>query len=137
MAFLRKNLFRPIDGASLAAFRIGFGLLGLGYTAYVFQQDWIAQRWIEPAFHFYYPGFQWVTPWPGNGLYLHVCVMAVCAVCIALGAFYRVAAFVFALGFTYLFLLEATNFENHYHLFLLLCWMLVFTPTHRVFSVDS
>jgi hypothetical protein len=48
-----------------------------------------------------------------------------------------VAAFVFALGFTFLFLLEAAEFENHSHLFLLLCWILVFTPAHRAFSFDS
>ena len=66
MAFLQKILFRPVDGASLAAFRIGFGLLGVGYTAFLFREDWIAQRWIEPVFHFYYPGFRWVAPWPGG-----------------------------------------------------------------------
>lgn len=137
MAFLRDRLLLPVDGASLAAFRIGFGLFGIGYIAYLLRSDWIARHWIEPAFHFHFPGFHWVAPWPGDGLYLHVGVMAVCAACIALGAFYRVAALVFALGFSHLFLLEAAEFENHNHLFLLLCWILVITPAHRAFSVDS
>jgi vitamin K-dependent gamma-carboxylase len=137
MVLLRKNLFRPVDGASLAAFRMGFGLLGLGYVARLLHRGWISRHWIEPVYHFHYPGFDWVSPWPGDGLYLHVGVMAVCAACVAAGLFHRVAAFVFALGFTHLFLLEAAEFENHYYLFLLLCWIMVIAPAHRVWSVDA
>ena len=136
-ARLSSFLFRPVDGASLAAFRVAFGGFGVGFVWNLLHEDRIARLWIEPGFHFHYEGFHWVARWPGDGLYVHVGVMAVCAAAMALGAYYRVASLVFALGFTHLFLLEASEFENHHYLFLLLCWILVFAPAQRVFSVDA
>ena len=48
--------------------------------------------------------------------------LAILGLCIAAGCCYRVACVLFALGFTYVFLLDATNYQNHYYLIILLSW---------------
>jgi vitamin K-dependent gamma-carboxylase len=39
-------------------------------------------------------------------------------------------------GLTYIFLLEKTNYLNHAYLFCWLCFVMIFLPAHRAFSVD-
>ncbi len=43
---------------------------------------------------------------------------------VAAGAWYRWSSLVLALLFTYLFLIEKTNYQNHYYLMMLLAWWL-------------
>ena len=50
----------PVDGASLAVFRICFGLIMLAEVCRYFITGWIAAYYIEPEFHFTYPFFSWV-----------------------------------------------------------------------------
>ncbi|HEY9226418.1 MAG TPA: HTTM domain-containing protein, partial [Gemmatimonadaceae bacterium] len=61
---LRVRLATPVDGASLAVFRIGFGVIMVWEVARYFLSGWIARYYIEPRFHFTYFGFDWVHPWP-------------------------------------------------------------------------
>ena len=44
---------------------------------------------------------------------------------------------VFAIGFTYFFLLERTNYQNHYYLLMLLSWLLTVLPLNRLLSFDA
>src|SRR5688572_28868545 len=99
-------LARPVDGASLAAFRVMFGLLLAWEVVRYFEHGWIERYYIRPTFHFTYPLFEFVSPWPGYGMYLHFAIMGVLALCVALGSFYRVSAALFWLAFTYVFLLD-------------------------------
>jgi vitamin K-dependent gamma-carboxylase len=134
---LRALLFSPVDIASLVAFRIAFGGIMLWEVIRFFSHDRIARYWIEPAFHFTYPGFHWVQPWPGHGMYIHLAVLAVFALLITAGAFYRVSAVCFSLGFIYTFLLEQTVYLNHLYLVCLISFLMIFLPAHRAFSVDG
>jgi hypothetical protein len=134
---LRRRLFAPVDIASLVVFRIGFGAIMLWEVARYFTKGWIATHWLDPKFHFTYPGFHWVQPWPGNGLYVHMAVLGVLATLIAAGAFYRVATVLFFLGFTYTFLLEHTLYLNHLYFVCLVSFLMIFVPAHRAFSVDA
>jgi vitamin K-dependent gamma-carboxylase len=59
-----SRLLRPVDIASLVAFRIAFGALMLVAVARYFAHGWIERFFIEPTFFFKYPGFTWVVPWP-------------------------------------------------------------------------
>jgi hypothetical protein len=63
--------------------------------------------------------------------------LIVLAVCIAAGCCYRLACILFAAGFTYVFLLDATNYQNHYYLIILLSWALAIVPANRAVSVDA
>lgn len=128
---------RPVDGSSMAAFRIAFGVLGLLGVVRFFAYGWIPELYIEPAYHFTYWGFGWVQPWPGWGLYLHFGLMGLFSLGIALGYKYRICAALFFLSFTYVELLDKTTYLNHYYLVSLLSFLIIFMPLHRTAAVDA
>src|SRR5688572_14029829 len=110
LARWREYLLAPVDGASLAVFRACFGLIMLWEVIRYFAYGWVADYYIEPPFQFTYPFFSWVRPWPGNGMYWHFLVLGEFALLMAVGRFYRPAAWGFFLGFTYVFLLEKAGY---------------------------
>jgi vitamin K-dependent gamma-carboxylase len=79
----------------------------------------------------------WLRPLPGAGMTWLFAALAFLAVLIALGLCYRAAACLFFLGYTYAFLLEQSNYQNHLYLFCLLAFLLLFTSPHREFSLDA
>jgi hypothetical protein len=70
-------------------------------------------------------------------MYLHFWVMGVLALLMALGLFYRVAAPLFYLAFTYVFLLDKAYYLNHFYLIVLLSFLLCLIPAHRTASLDG
>lgn len=102
-----------------------------------YSHGWISRYWIEPTYNFPYEGFEWVTPWPGHGMYIHFVVLAISALFILLGFLYRISTIIFFLGFTYVFLLEKANYLNHFYLICLISFLICFVPLHRYFSIDS
>jgi hypothetical protein len=126
-----------VDIASLVVFRIAFGAIMLWEVIRYFQHGWISRYWIEPAFHFQYYGFDWVTPWPGPGMYLHFVVLGLAASCILCGLWYRVATVVMALGFAWMFLLEQARYLNHFYLIMLIAMIMVVVPAHTDASIDA
>jgi vitamin K-dependent gamma-carboxylase len=134
---LRAMMFSPVDPSSLVALRIAFGGIMIWEVVCYFLNGWIAEYWIEPAFHFTYPGFDWVKPWPGDGMYVHMAILGVLAAFIAAGWFYRASATLFFLGFTYTFLLERARYLNHFYFVCLISLLMIFVPAHRAFSLDA
>lgn len=134
---LTKAAFQPVDNASATVFRICFGLI-MAHWAWDYLTTGIVTRmYVEPKFHFTYYLFDWVQPWPGSGMYLHFVALIVLALCIATGCFYRLSSWLFAVGFTYVFLLERTNYQNHYYLIGLIAWWLPVLPLQANVSVDA
>lgn len=134
---LAARASRPVDGSSAAVFRVAFGLVGLVAVIRFFAHGWIDDLYLAPAHHFSYVGFEWVQPWPGPLMYGHFALLGVLAACIAVGYRYRLAALLFALGFTYVELIDKTTYLNHYYWVSLAGLLLVFLPLHRVWSVDA
>ncbi len=130
-------LFKPVDISFLVFFRILFGGIMLWEVYRYFTNGWIRRYYIEPAINFTYYGFSWVKPWPGQGMYIHFLVLGVAAACLMVGFFYRFAAPVFFLTFTYAFLLEQTRYLNHLYLVCLIGFVMCFLPAERAFSVDA
>ena len=126
-----------IEIAWLIYFRIAFGALMFIEVMRHLIQGRVRARYIEESFHFKYFGFDWVRPWPGYGMYLHYGLLAVLALAMASGCFYRVAATLFWLGITYIFLLDQSHYLNHYYLICLLSFIMIFLPAHRAFSLDA
>jgi hypothetical protein len=126
-----------VDPASLVFVRIAFGAILLWEVVRYFQHGWIARYWIDPVFHFTYLGFSWVKPWPALGMYAHVGALGILALLIAVGLGYRVAATLFFLGFTYLFLLDQARYLNHFYFLILLSLLLILVPANRAFSLDA
>ena len=136
LRWLRERLAEPVDIASLALARVFFGLLMLWMVIRYFGKGWIHKYWIEPEFHFGYFGFGWVAPWPGDGMYWHFLALGVLAVLIVLGLLYRLAAALFFVGFTYVFLLEQARYLNHAYLVCLVSFLMAVAPAHRAGSLD-
>ncbi len=133
---LESHLYRRVDGASLAVFRIAFGALMLWDVWKYFAYDWIGLMYVTPRFHFTYFGFGWVEPWPGDLMYVHFAVMGVLAFLIMIGLFYRVAMVLFLVAFTHAFLIDQVEYLNHFYLVILLSILMVFVPANRVYALD-
>ena len=134
---IRAALGGPVDAASLAAFRVLFGLLMLAGVIRFSVRGWIGEIYVEPAFHFHYHGFGWVRPWPGWGMYAHFAIMAASALLVALGLHYRAAAAFFFLTFTWAELCEKAAYLNHYYFVSIVALLMVFMPLHRAASLDA
>jgi hypothetical protein len=130
----RAYLLAEVDGASLAVFRVLFGLVMAWEVVRYVQHGWIARYYIEPAFHFSYLPF--VQPWGGQGMYWHFAATGLLALLVAAGLWYRVAAWLFCLAFSYIFLLDKAQYLNHFYLIALLSFLLAISPAHRACSLD-
>jgi hypothetical protein len=126
-----------VDGAWLAAFRVLYGLAMcvsmLRFTLY----GWVDRLFVSPSFRFTYYGFDWVQPLPGPMIHALFWTLAALSACVALGLCFRAAAFAFALGLSYVLLLDVSTYLNHYYLAALLAWLLAVSPAHRVASIDG
>jgi hypothetical protein len=126
-----------VDAASLAAFRIGFGLLMLALVLRFFVHGWIPEYFEAPRHFFSYFGFSWVRPWPAPFMHVHFALMGLCALGIALGYRYRLSVVGFGLLFTYAHLIDKTNYLNHYYLVACVCGLLAALPLHGLWSLDA
>jgi len=129
--------FTPVDISSLVAFRIAFGAVLAWEVWRYFDHGWVRRYFVEPTFFFKYPGFAWVQPWPGPWMHVHFLFVGALSVLVLLGLWYRQAAPLLFLSFAYVFLLDETNYLNHFYLIVLLSFLMTFLPAHRAFSIDS
>lgn len=132
-----RRLAAPADLASIAVFRMMFGLLLLWEVWRYVSAGWVNGYYVDPAFNFTYAGFSWVRPLPAAGMMAVFAVLGVAALMFALGAWYRSSAIVLAVGYTYVFLLEQARYLNHFYLICLFAAMMVLVPAGRVWSVDA
>jgi hypothetical protein len=132
-----EALIKPTDVASLATFRILFGAL-LVWEVYRYHiYDRIARYYIEPEFYFPYEFFLFLSPLPGQWMYFVFFVMGLAALGLALGFFYRISALLFFLSYTYVFLLDKAQYNNHYYLISLAGFLLILADAHRWASIDQ
>ena len=126
-----------VSGASVATFRVVFGIIALVAIIRIVAHGWIDDLYIEPLHRFTYPGFGWVRPLPGWGMYLLFASIGVLAVCIAVGYRYRVCAALFFLSFTYAELIDRTTYLNHHYWMSLAALLMIFLPLNRMWAVDA
>lgn len=127
---------RPVSAASVAVFRMAFGL-GMVINALLYAPVLARQYYIEPEVNFPYGSLTFVPPPPAFGVYVLYVSMMVTGILIALGLWYRIAAAVFFVATTYVFLLDSSYFQNHEYLISLLALMLVILPVDRYWSIDA
>jgi vitamin K-dependent gamma-carboxylase len=128
---LRERFGRPVDGASLLAFRVMFGLLMAASALRFVQSGWVERFFVQRTFFFKYWGFSWVEvgpPWVMYGVYG---ALAVLGLCVAFGVAYRAAIVLFLVLFSYAELTDVTNYLNHYYLVSLLAFWMCFMPLGR------
>ena len=137
IARVKEFINQPADITGLVFFRISFGLILLCEVFRYFDHNWIKRYWITPKFFFAYEGFEWLRPWSGDGMYYHFYLLGILAFFIAIGFLYRISTVLFFLGFSYIFLLDKSNYLNHFYLIILLSFILIFLPANRRFSLDA
>lgn len=97
---------------------------------------WVQEFYVKPNFHFKYYGFSWVNTLPEYGMYAVFFLMLLSCLGILFGCFYRISAVVFFITFTYVELLDSTNYLNHYYFISLMAFIMIFLPAHKSFSLD-
>jgi len=130
-------LHQPVSSTPLAYYRIGFGAILFWEVLRYFKNGWIYTYWIQPKTYFGYEGFEWVTPWAGNWMFIHFFFLGILALFICLGLFYRYASIAFFFGFTFVFLLDKSNYLNHFYLVVLLSGVNIFLPLNNNYSLDA
>ncbi|MDP2345343.1 MAG: HTTM domain-containing protein [Deltaproteobacteria bacterium] len=134
---LIARLEAPVDPAGLAAFRILFGVVVAAGAARFLASGFLDKLYGCDARYFRYPGLAWVpVPSPDviGALYLAFIALGVL---IAAGLFFRVACAAFTILFTWVQLVDVTNYLNHYYLVVLLAFLLTLSPANARFSVDA
>ena len=122
--------------ATLAFYRLAFGLMMLFSLIRFASYGWIEKFYITPEFHFSYYGFEWVKPL-GIYTYLLFVIAAIAALCIAIGYKYKYATILFFLSFTYIELMDKTTYLNHYYFITVISFILIFLPANAYFSIDA
>ncbi|MDR8392496.1 HTTM domain-containing protein [Aliifodinibius sp. S!AR15-10] len=133
---MKEYLTSQKSAAPLAMFRVLFGFIMVVSIIRFALNGWIYELYVKPDFFFTYYGFEWVTPLGEVGMYLLFLVMGLAAVGIMLGYYYRVAAVLFFLAFSYVELIDKTNYLNHYYFVSIISFLLIIVPAHRYFSLD-
>ncbi len=99
-------------------------------------KGWVTDLYVSPKVYFPYYGFEWVQPLGEAGMYAIFWLMALAALGLMLGLFYRISSLLFFLSFTYVELIDKTNYLNHYYFVSIVALLLVLVPAHRHFSLD-
>ncbi|WP_316824144.1 HTTM domain-containing protein [Pedobacter miscanthi] len=126
----------PVSIAPLITFRILFGSIMLLSTIRFWLNGWITTQYITPKYHFTFMGFNWVQPLDDLGMHLVFVGIALSALAIALGFWYRFAITIFFLLFTYVELIDVTYYLNHYYFISVVSFMMIWLPAGSFFSVD-
>lgn len=134
---LMQRIFsRQLSIAPLVTFRIIFGIMMMAGTARFMALGWIEDHYVRPAFHFRYFGFEWVPVLPAEALYAVHVLLILSALFVTLGLFYRLAAILQFVLFTYTELIDLTYYLNHYYFISLAALLLILVPANRYLALD-
>lgn len=93
--------------------------------------------YILPKMFFPYYGFEWVKPLGGVGMYIAFTLLLIASVGIIFGSLYRLSSILFFVLFTYVELIDKTNYLNHYYFVSLISFIIIFLPANANFSIDN
>jgi hypothetical protein len=131
-----RTLNRDVSIAPLVTVRLFFGLLMFAGTVRFMYNGWVDQLYIQPNYFFHYYGFDWIQPIAGQGMWLVFMAMAVLALFIAAGFLYRFSSIIFFLLFSYVELIDVTNYLNHYYFISLFSFIMLWLPLNNRLSID-
>jgi vitamin K-dependent gamma-carboxylase len=134
---ISRRLTQPVDAASLAVFRVGFGALLFVLPLRYLAHGWIDEYFLRPKHFFKYWGFDWVQPLPAVGMYAAFASLALCALGVMLGYRYRFSVVAYGVLFSYQHLIDKTNYLNHYYLVACVCGLMACLPLAATWSLDA
>lgn len=135
--FSSKYWLETTDNAPLVVFRVIFGFLITCEAWGAICTGWVYGTLIEPDFTFNFIGLDWLQPLPGYGMYAWFLLMGAAGFCVMLGWRYRTAMITYAILWTLVYWMQKSHYNNHYYMAVLLCWIMVFLPANRDFSLDA
>lgn len=135
--YITAQLSQPADNSALVLFRMVFGFLMAYHCLHFMWSGKLAHNFIDPPFTFSFIGFEWLQPLPGIGMYIYFALMALLALLLMAGAWYRPVSVMLAMMWTAVYLMQKSNYNNHYYLMLLLSWLMCLMPANKAFSVDA
>jgi len=133
---IHSYLNKTTKAASLAVFRILFGLLMIISLIRFTSLGWIDKLYISPELFFSYLGFSWVKPL-GQWTYLLFAICGFSAIGVTIGYKYRISTIIFFLSFTYIELMDKTTYLNHYYFVSVMAFLMIWLPMHRYYSFDA
>jgi vitamin K-dependent gamma-carboxylase len=134
---VERALLQPVDIAWLSAFRVLFGLVMAVSMERFLAYGWVDTLLLAPRFHFHYWGFAWVAPLDAGVMHGLFWILGGLALAMAAGLAFRVTSALFAIGLTYIQLIDVSTYLNHYYLAALLAWLFAVSPANRAWSIDA
>jgi vitamin K-dependent gamma-carboxylase len=131
-----KKIFSQVDISPLIIFRIIFGFLLFYYCSTAIFKGAVYENFIQPPFTFTFIGFEFLQPLQGRGMYFYFALMALLGLLIMAGAWYRFSIIAFTFLWLVIYLMQKSNYNNHHYLILLLCFLMIFMPANRYYSLD-
>lgn len=133
---IKSFLFSKTSVAPLVVFRIAFGTMMFLSMVRFMAKGWVDMLYVQPKFFFAFYGFEWIKPLNEAGMYSVFVALAIAALFVALGLFYRVSIITFFLLFTYVELIDKTNYLNHYYFISIMSFLMALLPANKKFSLD-
>jgi len=125
---IHNYLKEEVSGYSLAIFRILFGSILFIQSIYWVFTGFIQKNIIEPTFLF--PFIEGLNPLSSNFMIYGLnSLLLISSFAILINRFYRTGLIIYLFSFTYLWLLCQGYFNNHYYLFSLICFLLIFSKS--------
>ncbi len=135
MKKLGKALFHHTSSLPLACFRIAFGII----MALQFAKFWQAFSldYVNRSYFIKYDYFEWVQLPPEAWLSPIFIVLIGFSVLFVLGVWYRLAAFALFVGMSFCFFIEKSMYNNHYYLFILLSFLMIFVNGNAALAISK
>jgi hypothetical protein len=131
-----QSQWEQTSNAPISLFRAVFGLMMFIGVIRFWINGWIETQYIKPKYFFPFYGFEWIKPLPSSYMYIVFILMAVAALFVCVGLFYRVFIWIFFFLFSYVEVLDKTNYLNHYYFIMLVSFLMGFIPANKRFSLD-
>lgn len=129
-------LFKSVDIAPLAIFRILMGLLmsAEGFGAII--TGWVRENYVDTEFTINFIGFDFLQILVGPQAYVLYALLGVFGLGIAFGYRYRLSIICYTIIWAAVYFGQKTSYNNHYYLLLLVCFLFILVPAERFASMD-
>lgn len=133
--WLHRLLFARMDIASLAVLRMLFGIIIMSEAWRYTDLIRIVAKFTRQDFYFKFRFFEWVGPISPEAMRWLFIAYFLSGLFITLGILYRPAIITAVVCISYIFLVDATNYLNHFYLVIIFTSLMFFVPAHRAWSV--
>lgn len=124
-----EKLFSETHPITLGLFRIAVGIIML--IQFINIEEYITVILPQSEYFITYDYFGWVKLMSPENVASLFLALKLAALFFILGVFYRIASIVMFLGWTYIFLLDAGHYNNHYYLYALVLFIMIFLQANK------